>query len=89
MCVRGGDEFEKQARKRTCHSKTLCMPDSGCSSMAGKRGDGGLCEEAFDVSDGLLHDAWPHDALRADEEGFRHLGEERWGGAVGLRGGDV
>ena len=63
MCVRGGDEFEKQARKRTCHSKTLCMPDSGCSSMAGKRGDGGLCEEAFDVSDGLLHDAWPHDTL--------------------------
>ena len=29
--------------------------------MVGKRGDGGLCEEAFDVSDGLLHDAWPHD----------------------------
>ena len=45
VCVRGGDEFEKQARKRTCHSKTLCMPDSGCSSMVGKRGDGGLREE--------------------------------------------
>ena len=26
----------------SCHSTTFCMPDSGCSSLVGKRGDGGL-----------------------------------------------
>ena len=38
---------EQQARKTTCHSTTFCMPDSGCSSLLGKRGDGGVREEAL------------------------------------------
>ena len=38
---------DTQARKTTCHSTTFCMPDSGCSSLVGKRGDGGVREEAL------------------------------------------
>ena len=32
----------QQAHKTTRHSTTFCMPDPGCSSLVGKRGDGGL-----------------------------------------------
>ena len=36
-----------QAHKTSCHSTTFCMSDSGCSILVGKRGDGGMCEEAL------------------------------------------
>jgi len=42
----------------------------------------GVMEECVSVrtlaSDGLLHDAWPHDALSLTP---RDRGEERWGGS--------
>ena len=41
------------------------------------------------MSDGLLHDAWPHDTLTQTPLESRHLGEERLGGSVGLRIVDV
>ena len=50
----------QQAHKTTCHSNAFCMTDSGCSRRVGKRDDGGMRGSL--VSDGLLHDAWPHDA---------------------------